>query len=107
MAALATISSGLSSGRLFGPLCAAGMLAIHPLAPLGLLMVAPLLALVMLLRLPGTPPQPVAERKSARLRPDCLPYLLCALLLSALGQPDAAGAFSGARPPVCNGYRSD
>ncbi|NIF47901.1 MFS transporter [Enterobacter sp. Ap-916] len=83
MAALATISSGLSSGRLFGPLCAAGMLAIHPLAPLGLLMVAPLLALVMLLRLPGTPPQPAAERKSARLRPDCLPYLLCALLLSA------------------------
>ncbi|AJZ89036.1 MFS transporter [Cedecea neteri] len=83
MAALATISSGLSSGRLFGPLCAAGMLAIHPLAPLGLLMVAPLLALVMLLRLPGTPPQPATERKSARLRPDCLPYLLCALLLSA------------------------
>lgn len=83
MAALATISSGLSCGRLFGPLCAAVMLTLHPLAPMALLMVAPLLALIMLLRLPGTPPQPAAERKSARLTPACLPYLLCALLLSA------------------------
>ncbi|VEA77851.1 transposon function, ShiF, putative [Salmonella enterica subsp. arizonae] len=83
MTALATISSGLSCGRLFGPLCAAAMLAIHPLAPIGLLMAAPLLALLMLLRLPGMPPQPAAERKSARLRLNCLPYLLCALLLAA------------------------
>ena len=83
MAALATISSGLSCGRLFGPLCAAAMLMLHPLAPMALLMVAPLLALIMLLRLPGTPPQPAADRKSARLTPACLPYLLCALLLSA------------------------
>ena len=83
MVALATISSGLSCGRLFGPLCAAAMLAIHPLAPMGLLMAAPLLALVMLLRLPGTSPRPTAERKSASLRLDCLPYLLCALLLAA------------------------
>ena len=83
MAALATISSGLSCGRLFGPLCAAGMLVIHPLAPLVLLMVAPLLALVMLLRLPGTAPQPATTRKSARLRLDCLPYMLCAVLLAA------------------------
>lgn len=83
MAALATISSGLSCGRLFGPLCAAAMLTLHPLAPMALLMVAPLLALIMLLRLPGTPPQPAADRKSARLIPACLPYLLCALLLSA------------------------
>ncbi|WP_159196329.1 MFS transporter, partial [Klebsiella pneumoniae] len=72
MVALATISSGLSCGRLFGPLCAAAMLAIHPLAPMGLLMAAPLLALVMLLRLPGTSPRPTAERKSASLRLDCL-----------------------------------
>lgn len=83
MAALATISSGLSCGRLFGPLCAAAMLTLHPLAPMALLIVAPLLALIMLLRLPGTPPQPAADRKSARLTPACLPYLLCALLLSA------------------------
>ncbi|GAA1899669.1 MFS transporter [Klebsiella pneumoniae] len=83
MVALATISSGLSCGRLFGPLCAAAMLAIHPLAPMGLLMAAPLLALVMLQRLPGTSPRPTAERKSASLRLDCLPYLLCALLLAA------------------------
>ena len=37
----------------------------------------------MLLRLPGTSPRPTAERKSASLRLDCLPYLLCALLLAA------------------------
>ncbi|MDP1255220.1 MFS transporter, partial [Klebsiella pneumoniae] len=66
-----------------GPLCSAAMLAIHPLAPMGLLMAAPLLALVMLLRLPGTPPQPAVERKNSSLRLDCLPYLLCALLLAA------------------------
>lgn len=102
MTALATISSGLSCGRLFGPLCAAGMLIIHPLAPLVLLMVAPLLALLMMLRLPGTPPQPATTRKSARLRLDCLPYMLCALLLAAsvslmqLGlSPALAGQFAG------------
>lgn len=83
MAALATISSGLSCGRLFGPLCAAAMLTLHPLAPMALLMVAPLLALVLLLRLPGTPPRPAVERKSANLTSECLPYLVCALLLSA------------------------
>jgi MFS family permease len=83
MAALATISSGLSCGRLLGPLCAAAMLAIHPFAPMALLMVAPLLALIMLLRLPGTPPQPGAERRRASLTPACVPYLLCAMLLSA------------------------
>lgn len=82
MVALATISSGLSCGRLFGPLCAAGMLVIHALAPLVLLMLAPLLALLMLLSLPGTPPQGVTVRKNARLRLDCLPYLLCAMLLA-------------------------
>ncbi len=81
MVALATISSGESCGRLFGPLCAAAMLAIHPLAPMGLLMAAPLLALVMLL-VAGTSPRPTAEG-SASLRLDCLPYLLCALLLAA------------------------
>ncbi|HCL6660700.1 TPA: MFS transporter, partial [Escherichia coli] len=56
---------------------------IHPLAPLGLLMAAPVLALLMLLRLPGTPPQPTPERKSVSLKRDCLPYLLCAMLLAA------------------------
>ncbi|MCZ4142214.1 MFS transporter, partial [Escherichia coli] len=53
------------------------------LAPMGLLMAAPLLALVMLLRLPGTSPRPTPERKSASLKRDCLPYLLCAMLLAA------------------------
>ena len=95
MAALATISSGLSCGRLFGPLCAAAMLAIHPLAPLGLLMAAPVLALLMLLRLPGTPPQPTPECKSVSLKRDCLPYLLCAVAdLSDGGlQPAQRAAF--------------
>jgi len=83
MTALATISSGLSCGRLFGPLCAAGMLVIHPLAPLVLLVVAPLLALMMLLPLRGNAPQPAVARNNARLRIECLPYLLCALLLAA------------------------
>nr|WP_058911630.1 MFS transporter [Entomohabitans teleogrylli] len=83
MAALATISSGLSAGRLAGPLCAAAMLTLHPLAPLMLLMIAPLLALVMLLPLPGSAPRQSAGGNSARLRFDCLPYLLCALLLAA------------------------
>jgi len=82
MVALATISSGLSCGRLFGPLCAAGMLVIHSLAPLVLLMLAPLLALLMMLSLPGTPPQEASVRKNAHLRLDCLPYLLCAMLLA-------------------------
>ncbi|HGF6094167.1 TPA: MFS transporter [Escherichia coli] len=79
----ATISSGLSCGRLFGPLCAAAMLVIHPLAPVWMLMAAPVWAVVMLLRLPGTPPQPTPERKSVSLKRDCLPYLLCAMLLAA------------------------
>ncbi|UUK76309.1 MFS transporter (plasmid) [Escherichia albertii] len=83
MAALATISSGLSCGRLFGPLCAAAMLVIHPIAPVCMLMAAPALALVMLLRLPGTPPQPTPKRKSVSLKRDYLPYLLCAMLLAA------------------------
>lgn len=83
MAALASISSGLSCGRLFGPLCAAGMLILHPVAPLVLLMVAPLLALGLLLRLPGTAPQAFSARKSGRMRADCLPFLFCAILLAA------------------------
>ncbi|EAR8045824.1 MFS transporter [Salmonella enterica] len=83
MAALATISSGLSCSRLFGPLCAAVMLTVHPLAPVGLLMAAPVLTLLLLLRLPDTPPQPTPERKSVSLKRDCLPYLLCAMLLAA------------------------
>ena len=83
MAALATISSGLSCSRLFGPLCAAAMLTVHPLAPVGLLMAAPVLTLLLLLRLPDTPPQHTPERKSVSLKRDCLPYLLCAMLLAA------------------------
>ncbi len=63
-----------SCGRLFGPLCAAAMLAIHPLAPMGLLMAAPLLALVMLLRLHGTSPRPTAD---AERQPEAGLCLIC------------------------------
>ena len=64
-------------------MAALAMLVIHPLAPVWMLMAAPVWAVVMLLRLPGTPPQPTPERKSVSLKRDCLPYLLCAMLLAA------------------------
>ncbi|WKU07143.1 MFS transporter [Micromonospora sp. HUAS LYJ1] len=83
MAALAAISSGLSGGRLFGPLAAAGMLAWHPLAPLGLLVIAPLAAWLLILPLAGDPPRPRGDRPATRPTLACLPYLACALLLAA------------------------
>ncbi|WP_427048306.1 MFS transporter [Escherichia coli] len=83
MAALATISSGLSCGRLFGPLCAGAMLVIHPLAPVWMLMAAPVWAVVVCRATAEASPQPTPERKSVSLKRDCLPYLLCAMLLAA------------------------
>lgn len=50
MAALATISSGLSCGRLLGPPLAALMLSVSPVAPLWLMALAPLIALLLVLR---------------------------------------------------------
>lgn len=50
MAALATISSGLSCGRLLGPPLAALMLGVSPVAPLWLMALAPLIALLLVLR---------------------------------------------------------
>lgn len=83
MSALATISSGLSCGRLLGPLCAALVLAIHPMAPLWLMVIAPLIALLMVGRQPNDPPRvPVAHQQN-RLRLSMVPYLLCAVLLAA------------------------
>ena len=74
MAALATISSGLSCGRLLGPPLAALMLSVSPVAPLWLMAVAPLIALLLVLREAADPP----------LQASMLPFLLLALLLAAL-----------------------
>ncbi|AHK18483.1 MFS transporter [Yersinia similis] len=83
MAALATISSGLSCGRLLGPLCAALALSIHPMAPLWLMAIAPLIALLVVYRQYNDPPLPPVVHQQNRLRFNMLPYLLCALLLAA------------------------
>ncbi len=83
MAALATISSGLSCGRLLGPLCAALALSIHPIAPLWLMAITPLIALLVVYRQYNDPPLPPEVHQQNRLRLNMLPYLLCALLLAA------------------------
>ncbi|RLM05144.1 MFS transporter [Gibbsiella quercinecans] len=82
MAALATISSGLSCGRLLGPPLAAAALGLHPQAPLWLMAAAPLLALLLVVRLPQDPPLLPAAHQSSRLQRTMLPYLLLALLLA-------------------------
>lgn len=83
MAALATISSGLSCGRLLGPLCAALALSLHPMAPLWLMAIAPLVALLVICRQHNDPPLPAVSHQQNRLRLTMMPYLLCALLLAA------------------------
>ena len=83
MAALATISSGLSCGRLLGPLCAALALSIHPIAPLWLMAITPLIALLVVYRQYNDPPLHPVVHQQNRLRLNMLPYLLCALLLAA------------------------
>ncbi|MEY4921472.1 MAG: hypothetical protein RLY17_189 [Pseudomonadota bacterium] len=82
MAALATISSGLSCGRLLGPLSAALALSIHPMAPLWLMALAPLVALLVVCFQYNDPPLPPAKYQQNRLRLSMLPYLVCALLLA-------------------------
>ncbi|CAI2026901.1 Major Facilitator Superfamily [Serratia fonticola] len=82
MAALATISSGLSCGRLLGPLCAALALSLHPMAPLWLMAIAPLIALLVICRQHNDPPLPAVAHQQNRLRLTMMPYLLCALLLA-------------------------
>jgi MFS family permease len=83
MSALATISSGLSCGRLLGPLCAALALSIHPMAPLWLMAIAPLIALLVICRQHNDPPLPPVAHQQNRLRLSMAPYLLCAVLLAA------------------------
>jgi predicted MFS family arabinose efflux permease len=84
MAALATISSGLSCGRLLGPPLAALMLSVNPVAPLWLMAIAPLIALLLVLREVADPPLPPVAHQSTRLQVSMLPFLLLALLLAAL-----------------------
>jgi MFS family permease len=84
MAALATISSGLSCGRLLGPPLAALMLSVNPVAPLWLMAVAPFIALLLVLREAADPPLPPVAHQSTRLQASMLPFLGLALLLAAL-----------------------
>ncbi|MDV5632799.1 MFS transporter [Enterobacter cloacae] len=84
MAALATISSGLSCGRLLGPPLAALMLSVNPVAPLWLMAMAPFIALLMVLREVAGPPLPPVAQQATRLQASMLPYLMLALLLAAL-----------------------
>ncbi|HAS1958582.1 TPA: MFS transporter [Enterobacter cloacae] len=84
MAALATISSGLSCGRLLGPPLAALMLSVNPVAPLWLMAMAPFIALLMVLREVADPPLPPVAQQATRLQASMLPYLMLALLLAAL-----------------------
>jgi hypothetical protein len=84
MAALATISSGLSCGRLLGPPLAALMLSVSPVAPLWLMAIAPLIALLLVLREAADPPLPPVAHQATRLQASMLPFLLLALLLAAL-----------------------
>ncbi|AVL19363.1 TPA: MFS transporter [Enterobacter cloacae] len=84
MAALATISSGLSCGRLLGPPLAALMLSVNPVAPLWLMAMAPFIALLLVLREVADPPLPPVAQQATRLQVSMLPYLMLALLLAAL-----------------------
>ena len=84
MTALATISSGLSCGRLLGPPLAALMLSVNPVAPLWLMAIAPLIALLMVLREVADPPLAPVAQQATRLQVSMLPYLVLALLLAAL-----------------------
>jgi len=84
MAALATISSGLSCGRLLGPPLAALMLSVNPVAPLWLMAIAPFIALLLVLREAADPPLPPVAHQSTRLQVSMLPFLGLALLLAAL-----------------------
>ncbi|MGS6332611.1 MFS transporter, partial [Enterobacter asburiae] len=84
MAALATISSGLSCGRLLGPPLAALMLSVSPVAPLWLMAIAPLIALLLVLREPPHPPLPPVAQQPTRHNETMLPFQLLALLQPAL-----------------------
>ncbi len=82
MASLATISSGLSCGRLLGPPLAALSLAAHPMAPLGLMAVAPIFALLLIYSQYNNPPLQATPHQLARFHAGLLPFLCLAVLLA-------------------------
>lgn len=82
MAALATISSGISCGRLVGPPLAALTLGFGPMAPLWLMAIAPLFALILIGGQYGDPPLGVIPHQSARFQIRLLPIMCLALLLA-------------------------
>lgn len=83
MAALATISSGLSCGRLLGPPLAALTLTLNSQAPLWLMAIAPFFALLLIGRQYGDPPLEASHQQAARFHRGLLPFLGLALLLAA------------------------
>lgn len=83
MAALATISSGLSCGRLLGPPLAALVLGFHPLAPIWLMALAPLIALLLISGQYNDPPLTTTQHQSTCFHMGLLPLLSLALLLAA------------------------
>lgn len=82
MAALATISSGISCGRLLGPPLAALTLSLGPMAPLWLMAIAPFFALVLICGQHADPPLNAIPHQSAPFQMRLLPFLLLALLLA-------------------------
>lgn len=82
MAALATISSGISCGRLLGPPLAALALGLSPMAPLLLMAGAPLFALLLIGGQYADPPLGVMPHQSTRFHSKLLPFLCLALLLA-------------------------
>lgn len=101
MAALATISSGLSCGRSsLGPPLAALMLSVSPVAPLWLMALAPFIALLLVLREAADPPLPPVAHQSTRYSrpPCCSPGAGTAA--GGAGQPDAAWFIAASSPVI-------
>lgn len=86
LAALASISAGLSAGRLLGPLVAAASLSFSAYAPFAVMLLCALLALVLLrgVHQPAPKLRAQAQDQTASLlpAPGNLPYLGMALLLA-------------------------
>lgn len=84
VAALAAVSAGLSSGRLFGPVLAAASLGVSVYAPFVLMAAAPVAALALLHGVPA--PRPAAPGPAGtdgeRPSPGVAAYLLMAMLLA-------------------------
>lgn len=84
--AITTISAGMSTGRLLGPLLAIALLNIHPLAPLITLTMLPFIGLLIVKSLPDPGKQTHTQTKpSAPVLPPwrAVPFLFIAMLGSA------------------------